>query len=112
MTTVTIPGLGAPEGMFVLGDGTRFFSSVHTIILLTPPGRRATIVGDPQEEDGALKDDQDGIFDRFNRPEDLTVYRAGNVVVVDHHNHVIHSVTKEGVVDSTMAKGFGERALQ
>ena len=27
VTTVTIPGLGKPNGMFVVGDGTRLFSS-------------------------------------------------------------------------------------
>ncbi len=72
----------------MLGDGTRLFSSAHTIILFAPPDRLATITGDPQEEDGALKDDQ-VIFDRFNsnHPEDLTVYRVGNVVVVDSDDH-------------------------
>ena len=104
VTTVTIPGLGAPNGMFVLGDGTRLFSP--TIILLAPPGRLTNMTyRGPQEEDGPLKDVQ-GIFARFNHSEDLTVDRAGNVVVVDHHNHTNRSVTKEGIVVSTLAKGF------
>ena len=38
VTTVTIPGLGLPDGMFVLGDGTRLFSSGHAILQLTPSG--------------------------------------------------------------------------
>ena len=107
VTTVTIPGLGASEGMFVLVEDTRLFSSAHTIILLAPPGRFVTIAGDPQEEDGALKDGQ-GIFARFNHPEDLTVDKSGNVVVVDHHHHVIRLVTKEGAVVSTLTKGFAD----
>ena len=103
VTTVTIPGLGMPTGMFVLGDGTRLFSSGNTILQLTPSGRLATIAGNP-EEDGALKDDQ-GIFARFNGPNRLTVDRAGNVVVADYGNHAIRSVAKEGAVVSTLAGG-------
>ena len=64
VTTVTIPGLGKPNGMFVLGDGTRLFSSADTILQLTPSGRLSTIAGNPQEEEGALKDGQ-GISARF-----------------------------------------------
>ena len=46
------------------------------------------------------------IFVHFNYPDVLTVDRTGNVVVVDWGNqctnHVIHSVTKEGVVVITV----------
>ena len=101
VTTVTIPGLGTPDGMFVLGDGTRLFSSGNTILQLAPSGRLATIAGNP-EEDGALKDGQ-GIFARFNWPACLTVDRAGNVVVADYGNHAIRAVSKEGAVVSTLA---------
>ena len=102
VTTVTIPGLGSPEGIFVLADGTRLFSSGHTILQLPPSGRLATIAGDPQEEEGALKDGQ-GIFARFNCPEGLTVDRADNVVVADWENHVHH-------VEQILARqGFGRR---
>jgi DNA-binding beta-propeller fold protein YncE len=93
--------------MFVLGDGTRLFSSGHTILLLTPSGRLATIAGNPLEEEVALKDGQ-GIFARFNGPEGLTVDRAGNVVVADWGNHAIRSVAKEGAVVSTLAGGRQE----
>jgi hypothetical protein len=68
--------------MFVLGDGTRLFSSVHTIIHIAPSVRLSTTLpGTP-------------IFDRFNCPTDMTVDRTDNVVVVDYCNHVIRSVTK------------------
>jgi hypothetical protein len=104
VTTVTIPGLGLTNGIFVLGDGTRLFSSAHdTILQLPPSGRLATIAGNP-EEAGALKDGQ-GIFARFNGPNRLTVDRAGNVVVADVDNHAIRAVAKEGAVVSTLAGG-------
>jgi hypothetical protein len=102
VTTLTIPGLGSPEGMFLLADGTRLFSSGHTIVQFSPSDSLATIVGYPQE--GTLKDGQ-GIFARFNCPDGLTVDRAGNVVFADYHNHAIRSVTKEGVVVSTLSGG-------
>ena len=108
VTTVTIPGLGAPNGMFVLGDGTRLFSSSNdTILQLTPSGRLSTIAGNPLEEEGALKDGQ-GIFARFNGPGGLTVDRAGNVVVADCGNNAIRAVTKEGAVVSTLTGGRQE----
>jgi hypothetical protein len=52
VTTVTIPGLGTPNGIFVLADGTRLFSSGNTILQLAPSGRLTTIAGNKQ---GALK---------------------------------------------------------
>jgi hypothetical protein len=107
VTTVTMPGLGAPDGIFVLGDGTRLFSSGHTILQLTPSGRLSTIAGDPQDAEVALKDGQ-GIFARFNCPDGLTVDRAGNVVVADFCNHAIRSVAKEGAFVSTLAGGRQE----
>ena len=54
-----------------------------------------------------MKDGQ-GIFARFNRPDGLTVDRAGNVVVADLHNHAIRSVAKEGAVVTTLAGGRQE----
>jgi hypothetical protein len=93
VATITIPGLGSPNGIFVLADSTRLVSSDHTILQLPPSGRLATIAGNLEEE-GALKDGQ-GIFARFNGPEGLSVDRAGNVVVADCNNHAIRAVTKE-----------------
>jgi DNA-binding beta-propeller fold protein YncE len=100
-------GLGAPCGFFVLGDGTRLFSSGNTILQLTPSGRLATIARDPQDEEGALKDGG-SIFACFNCPQGLTVDRAGNVVVADWGNDAIRSVAKEGAVVSTLAGGRQE----
>jgi hypothetical protein len=39
VTTVSIPGLGSPNGIFVLADGTRLFSSGNTILHLSPSDR-------------------------------------------------------------------------
>jgi hypothetical protein len=86
--------------MFVLGDGTRLFSSGHKIIQLPPSDRLATITGN--KGNGKHKDGE-GISARFNAPECLTVDRAGKVVVADCGNHAIRAVTKEGVVVSTLA---------
>jgi streptogramin lyase len=68
-----------PDGIFVLADGTRLFSSGNTILHLSPSGRLTSFAGNPEKE-GALKDGR-GIFARFNGPEGLTVDRDGNVVV-------------------------------
>jgi sugar lactone lactonase YvrE len=105
VTTVTIPGLGGTNGIFVLGDGTRLFSLGNTILQLPPSGRLATIAGNKDEE-GKIKDGE-GISARFKTPNLLTVDRAGNLVVADYHNHAIRSVAKEGAVVSTLA-GNGE----
>jgi hypothetical protein len=62
---VTIPGLGGTNGIFVLGDGTRLFSSTKNMILqLTPSGRLATIAGNKVKKE-KLKDGQ-GISASFN----------------------------------------------
>ncbi len=80
VTTVTIPGLVLPKGIFVLADDPRLFiSGDDTILHLSPTDRQTTVVGNPEEE-ASLKDGQD-IFTHFNTPDDLTVDRVGNVVV-------------------------------
>ena len=81
VTTVTIPGHDVPYDIFVLTDGTRLFTSGHTIIQLVPSDRMSTITGNPLE---------------VNTTDDLTVDRTDNVVVADFGNHVIRSVTKGG----------------
>ena len=103
VTTLTVPGLGLPNGIFVLADGTRIVSSVNlnTILLLQPSGRLATIAGN-KDEDGELKDGE-GTSARFKNPAGLTVDGAGNVVVADWSNNAIRSVTREGAVVSTLA---------
>jgi sugar lactone lactonase YvrE len=106
VTTLAVPGLGVPLGIFVLADGTRLFSSLmKTILLLLPSGRLTTLAGNKGEV-GELKDGE-GISACFKCPLGLTVDRAGNVVVADYGSHVIRKVTKAGAVVSTLA-GNGE----
>jgi sugar lactone lactonase YvrE len=109
VTTLAVPGLGKTNGIFVLADGTRLFStSKSTILQLAPSGRLATIAGNKDEVE-ELKDGE-GISARFNYPLGLTVDRAGNVVVVDFKSNTIRKVTKAGAVVSTLA-GNGEAGL-
>jgi hypothetical protein len=68
VSTIAIAGLGMPYGIFVLGDGTRLFSSDNSIkVQITPSGRLDTIAGvhfDNLALEG-LKDGQ-GISARFH----------------------------------------------
>ena len=107
VTTLAVPGLGQPLGIFVLADGNRLVASAskNTIFQLPPSGRLATLAGNKGEL-GELKDG-DGIFARFKTPYGLTVDRAGNVVVADYSNHALRTVTRAGAVVSTLA-GNGE----
>jgi len=107
VTTLAVPGLGLPRGIFVLADGNRLVASAskNTIFQLPPSGRLATLAGN-KDEGGELKDGE-GISARFNGPYGLTVDRAGNVVVADFDNHALRTVTRAGAVVSTLA-GNGE----
>ena len=43
VATVTIPGMGVPDGIFVLADGTRLVvTAQHTLLQIAPSGRLAT----------------------------------------------------------------------
>ena len=45
-TTVTIPGMGLLNGVFVLADGTRLVTTdEHTLLQIPPSGRLATVAG-------------------------------------------------------------------
>jgi streptogramin lyase len=107
VTTLAVPGLGQPRGIFVLADGNRLVSSCSkkTIFQLPPSGRLATLAGNHSEL-GELKDGE-SIAARFKTPYGLTVDRAGNVVVADSDNNVLRTVTRAGAVVSTLA-GNGE----
>jgi hypothetical protein len=107
VTTLAVPGLGLPRGIFVLADGIRLVSSSSkkTIFQLPPSGRLATLAGN-KDEGGELKDGE-GISARFKSPYGLTVDRAGNVVVADFSNNAVRTVTRAGAVVSTLA-GNGE----
>jgi DNA-binding beta-propeller fold protein YncE len=111
VSTATIPGLGLPNGLFVLSDGTRVVSTTeHTVVLVSPSGRLSTIAGhrnrEDEEEQATLKDGQ-GVDARFSRPRSLTVDGKGDVIVLDKHNHALRRVGKVGAVVRTLA-GNGE----
>ena len=124
VTTDTIPGMGKPNGIFVLADGTRLVvTDEHTLLQIPPSGRLATIAGyaenevdaeeDEDEEDHETRNMIGGFLDargtraRFNNPDAITVDRAGSAVVVDLGNHAIRTVSKAGAIVSTIA-GNGE----
>jgi len=106
VTTVTIPGIGPDDGIFVLADGTRLVTAGHHILLqIAPSGRLATIAGyaekdkdaeeieeDEEDENENMKGgflDARGTCARFKDPCGMTVDRAGSVVVLDNGNNAI-----------------------
>ena len=107
VSTLEVPGLGQPYGMFAMADGTRLVSTEqHTLQLLTPAGQLALIAGGEDEEGF---EDGKGANARFNDPYGMTVDAAGHIVVVDGGNHALRRVSKAGEV-STLA-GNGEEGF-
>ena len=102
VTTLPVPGLGVPRGIFVLADGTRLVSSSNEKIFVLLPswGRLTTLAGNKDEVE-ELKDGE-GISTRFKDTSVLTVDRVGSVVVVDYGGNTIRKVTKAGSVVSTL----------
>ena len=108
VSTLEVPGLGVPNGMFVMADGTRLVSTEqHTLQLLTPAGQLALIAGD-EDEDAGFEDGK-GANARFNCPNGMTVDAAGHIVVTDWGNNALRRVSKAGEV-STLA-GNGEEGF-
>ena len=102
VSTLAMPGLGAPNGMFVLEDGTRLVSTKeHTLQLLAPSGHFAALAG---RRGKSGKQDGPGANARFNLPTGITVDPAGQTVVADFNNHALRLVSKAGAV-STLAGG-------
>ena len=108
VSTLEVPGLGQPYGMFVMADGTRLVSTEqHTLQLLTPAGQLA-LIARGEDEDAGFENGK-GANARFNNPCGITVDAAGHIVVVDMWNHALRRVSKAGEV-STLA-GNGEPGL-
>ena len=108
VSTLEVPGLGQPYGMFVMADGNCLVSTEqHTLQLLTPAGQLALIAGG-EDEDAGFEDGK-GANARFNNPCGITVDAAGHIVVVDGGNHALRRVSKAGEV-STLA-GNGEEGF-
>ena len=105
VSTLEVPGLDEPNGMFVMADGNCLVTTEqHTLQLLTPAGQLALIAGD-EDEDAGFEDGK-GANARFNYPNGITVDAAGHIVVLDGANHALRRVSKAGEV-STLA-GNGE----
>jgi DNA-binding beta-propeller fold protein YncE len=102
VSTLAVPGLGRPRGLFVLADGNWLVSTAeHTLQLLTPSGFRCILAGSNHArgfEDG------EGAAARFHYPTGITVDPAGDAVVADCGNHALRSVSQAGAV-STLAGG-------
>jgi hypothetical protein len=105
VSTVAAPGLGKPNGLFVLADGTLLACAKHSIRVLAPSGivPAGTFAGSNTRSG---KEDGPGADARFHNPDGITVDPAGNVVVVDRGNHALRLVSKAGAV-STLAGGGG-----
>lgn len=119
VSTVAVPGLGRPEGLFVLADGTFLLSTRNCINVVTPSGLKTVLAGYSESlptgqfwqsnigGDGFV--DGQGAAARFCGLEGITVDSVGNVVVVDSFNHALRLVSKDGNV-RTLA-GNGERGF-
>ena len=95
VTTVAAPGLGKPEGLFVLADGTLLACAGHSIRVLAPSGILSVLAGN---NTSSGNQDGPGADARFHTPVGITVDPAGNVVVVDRRNHALRLVSKAGAV--------------
>ena len=101
VSTLAVPGLGVPRGLFVLADGSWLVSTAEgTLQLLTPSGWRTLIAGSFDEEAGF--EDGEGAAARFNYPDGITVDAAGYAVVADCDNHALRLVSQAAAV-STLA---------
>ena len=112
VSTVAAPGLGKPNGLFVLADGTLLACAGHSIRVLAPSGivPAGTFAGN---NTSSGKQDGPGADARFDNPVGITVDPAGNVVVVDYNNHALRLVSKAGAVSTKAQLGqfnttFGE----
>jgi hypothetical protein len=103
VSTVAVPGLGQPNGLFVLADGTLLACAGNSIRVLSPSGLLYFLAG---SNTSSGNQDGPGADARFDCTMGITVDPAGNVVVVDSRNHALRLVSKAGAV-STLAGGGG-----
>ena len=79
VSTLAVPGLGAPTSLFVQADGNCLVSTEeHTLLMLAPSGQLAVIAGS-EDMDGF--EDGKGAAARFNFPGSFTVDPAGCMVL-------------------------------
>ena len=117
VSTLEVPGLGGPNGVCVMADGTRLVtahnSTVNRLQLLTPAGLLARLAGDEDDDDDDEHDDEDHEDDEDDDQglmwTGITVDAAGQIVVADS-NHALLRVSKAGK-GSTLA-GNGEEGFE
>ena len=80
VSTLAVPGLGVPNGMFVLEDGNSLVSAGPVLRVLGPSGLISSLAG---RHDKSGKKDGPGADARFNFPDGITVDPAGQTVVAD-----------------------------
>jgi hypothetical protein len=104
VSTVAAPGLGVPNGLFVLGDGSLLACAGHSLRVLAPSGLvpAGTFAGN---NTSSGKKDGPGADARFRTPTIITVSQTGNVVVVDSDNQALRLVSKACVVSTLAAAG-------
>jgi hypothetical protein len=104
VSTIEVPGLGEPFGMFVMADGTRLVITFrHTLQLLTPAGWMFSIGVEDEDQDF---EDGKGANARFYYPGGMTVDTTGHIVVADTPNSALRRVSKAG--DVSMLAGNGK----
>ena len=91
VTTLSVPGLGHPRGIFVLTDGNRLVASSWKCRSFSSSWKNTIFLQ----------------IAHFKSTYGLTVDRTGNVVVADFSNNAVRTVTRAGAVVSTVA-GNGE----
>ena len=80
VSTLAVPGLGKPNGLFVLEDGNRLVSAGHVLRVLGPSGLISSLAGryyKSGKKDGPCADA------RFHSPHGITVDPGGQTVVAD-----------------------------
>jgi hypothetical protein len=110
VSTLEVPGLGEPNGLFVMADGTRLVaahnSTLNRLQLLTPAGLLARLAGDEDDDDDDEDDEDDHDGSMWTG---ITVDAAGQIVVADR-NHALLRVSQACKV-STLA-GNGEEGFE
>ena len=104
VSTLAMPGLGVPEGLFVLEDGTRLACAGHSLRVVAPSGLipALTLAGRSGEHG---KQDGPGADARFSLPDGITVDPAGQTVVADFGNNALRLVSKAGAVSTRAGTG-------
>ncbi|QEV16859.1 NHL repeat-containing protein [Streptomyces alboniger] len=94
-----------PADVAVDDAGNLFIADTnnHRVRKVTPNGNITTVAGNG--EAGYVSDGGPAIATRLHYPHALTVDRAGNLYIADHHNHRIRKVTPNGNITTVAGNG-------